>query len=157
MSDSAAPAPYLALLAVQTLAASLLFWLIFPVFREVLLHPGAAQILPLRFIAPVAGAVILLQACYWNRYLRVAICVPLHSPVVGHLLMFASRASFFFGGALFSAVFFRHVPQLDTLPPAGRGIVMAAGILAVLFALFCHALELERLGRAVEGDPPQQR
>jgi uncharacterized membrane protein YhhN len=64
--------------------------------------------------------------------------------------MFASRASFFFGGALFSAIFFRHIPQLDALPPLGQAIAKTLGVAALLFALFCYSLELERLGRSME-------
>jgi hypothetical protein len=41
--------------------------------------------------------------------------------LVGHLFVFAGRASFFFGGAFFSALFFRHVPELDQLPPLEQG------------------------------------
>ncbi|RDL50612.1 hypothetical protein BLJAPNOD_01733 [Ensifer sp. M14] len=64
--------------------------------------------------------------------------------------MFASRASFVFGGALFSVIFFRHVPQLEVLPPLGQGIAKTLGVMAVLFALFCYSLELERLGKVIE-------
>ncbi|WP_244479962.1 hypothetical protein [Methylobacterium sp. Leaf94] len=76
--------------------------------------------------------------------------VPFRNVLVGHLLLFSSRASFFFGGAFFSVVFFRHLPELEVLPPFGQAVTKGITIIAVLFALFCYSLELERLGKAIE-------
>jgi hypothetical protein len=63
--------------------------------------------------------------------------------------LFLSRLSFIFGGALFSVVFFRHLPELDqginVLLTAKRGLELVGS----LFALFCLTLELERLGNAI--------
>ena len=141
------------LLAAETLAASVIFWTSFPMFSRIMQHSGEPQVLGSGTFVPVLVAAALLQACYWIRYRRVAIRTPLHSVLVGHLLIFASRASFFFGSALFSLVFFRHVPQLAVLPPTGQGVVKAAGVLVVLFSLFCYSLEIERLGKATEEGP----
>jgi hypothetical protein len=69
---------------------------------------------------------------------------------VRHLFLFASRVSFFFGGALFSVFFFRHVPELDQFPSFIQGAVKLLEVLLVLFSLFCYSLEIERLGRARE-------
>jgi hypothetical protein len=67
-----------------------------------------------------------------------------------HLLLFLGRISFIFGGALFSVVFFGHLPLLDQgadiLVMTRRGMLLAGS----LFALFCFSLELERLGRSFE-------
>jgi len=71
------------------------------------------------------------------------------------------RISFIFGASLFSVVAFRHVPELDRsancLLIAKGGVILCAS----LFALFCVALELERLGqrsrtsvRSDEAAPP---
>ncbi len=78
---------------------------------------------------------------------------PVRNAFIGHLLLFAARASFFFGSALFSAIFFRHLPQLDALPPLGQGVAKAVVFMTVLFSLFCYSLEVERLGREVEQGP----
>jgi hypothetical protein len=96
------------------------------------------------------AAVLLVQACYWARYRYVPVWAPVRSVLAGHLLLFASRVSFFFGGALFSAIFFRHVPQLEMLPPLGQSLVKGCGVMVLLFTVFCYSLELERLGRAIE-------
>ena len=78
---------------------------------------------------------------------------PFHSVFVAHLLFFASRVSFFFGGALFSAIFFRHLPELDVFPPLGQAVVKLLYVAGVLFGLFCYSLELDRLGKAIEDQP----
>lgn len=146
---------YAALLLVQTGAASAVFAIIFPLFQKLLMQSGQPQQLGTSVVVGVAAAAMVMQVCYWTRYRLVAVWGPFHSPAVGHMLMFASRASFFFGGALFSVIFFRHVPQLEVLPPLGQGMAKALGVIAVLFALFCYSLELERLGKAIEERPAQ--
>ena len=105
-------------------------------------------------IAPSASAlallaIVVMQATYWYRLRRVPVCVPVTSSVLSHLALFAGRLSFIFGGAMFSIVFFRHLPSLETTPDAS--LLMWHGLLLVggLFALFCFALELERLGSAL--------
>jgi hypothetical protein len=76
--------------------------------------------------------------------------------LVVHLVLFASRVSFFFGGAFFSAVFFDHLPELEVLPPLGQIIIKALYLAVVLFGLFCYSLELKRLGNAIT-NPPDKR
>jgi hypothetical protein len=68
--------------------------------------------------------------------------------------LFLGRLSFIFGGALFSVVFFRHLPALDgdadVFLMTGHGLLLGGA----LFALFCLSLELERLGHALEAKHP---
>lgn len=144
-------AAYGGLLVLQTAAASGLFWMILPIFRRMVSRLGEPQNLEVWRLATIMGCVIVLQSCYWIRLQRIPVCIPFHNVVVGHLLLFASRASFFFGGAFFSVIFFRHVPELSALPPLGQGLAKALTVLGILFALFCYSLELERLGKAIEG------
>jgi len=73
--------------------------------------------------------------------------------LTGDLLL--GRVSFLFSGALFSAIFFRHLPQLDFLPPFGQALVKILCVAGILFSFFCYSLELERLGKAI-GEPPQK-
>jgi len=141
---------YLTLLGIQSVAATALLWTVFPLFQQIMTQPGQPGLLDPATAASAIAAMVVMQVCYWTRYHHVPLWVPVHSTAAGHVLMFASRASFFFGGALFTAIFFRHVPQLDALPPLGQSIAKAIGIMALLFALFCYSLELERLGRAIE-------
>lgn len=143
-------APYLLLLAVHTLAAGTLFLAIFPLFQQIVMQSGKPQLLQTSTVITAMAAALVMQVCYWTRYWHVPVRAPFNGAALGHLVLFASRVSFFFSGAVFSAIFFRHVPQLDTLPPTGQGLAKALGVMALLFASFCYALELERLGRAIE-------
>lgn len=159
MNDDAADRParrlalYFLLLAVQTLAACLLFLAMFPLFQQVVAQSGKPVLLHGSTVIAAMAAALVMQASYWTRYRRVPVRAPVHGAAIGHLVLFASRVSFFFSGAVFSAIFFRHVPQLDVLPPAGQGVAKAMWVMALLFASFCYSLELERLGRAIaDGD-----
>lgn len=140
-------AGYLLLLGIQTLAAGVLLT-VFPLFQQIILQSGRPQPLDTATAITALAAAMVMQACYWTRYRRMPVPAPAGGAVAGHLLMFASRVSFLFGGALFAAISFRHVPQLGALPPLGQGLAKALGVMALLFALFCYALELERLGRS---------
>jgi hypothetical protein len=144
---------YASLLLAQTAAASVLFWTIFPIFRRIIAQIGQPQELNGATALTVVSGVIILQCCYWIRLRYVKVHAPLHSVFIGHLFLFASRASFFFGGALFSVFFFRHIPEFDALPPLAQSVATVFAVLAVLFSLFCYSLELERLGRAIEERP----
>lgn len=149
---SRGPGAYVGLLVLQTVAASSLFWADLPIFLRMVSRPGRPLELETWRLAIVAGGVAVLQCCYWIRLRRVAVHVPFENIFVGHLIVFASRVSFFFGGVLFSMTFFRHLPELEVLPPIGQVLAKGLAILAILFSLFCYALELERLGKAIEGE-----
>jgi hypothetical protein len=102
---------------------------------------------------PLVASAALLHCCYWSRLKWVPVTPPFHSSFVAHLLFFASRVCFFFGGALFSAIFFRHIPELDAFQPFGEAVVKILYVAGTLFGLFCYSLELDRLGKAIE-EPP---
>jgi hypothetical protein len=143
-------AAYLSLLAVQIVAATFLVWKELPAFNQLLRSPGEQlPYTPYDDLATI-GALLAMQGAYWYRLLRIPI--PFQGPnlIFSHLLLFLGRLAFIFGGALFSVIFFRHVPALDQgtdiLLLAVRGVLLGGA----LFALFCVALELERLGRALE-------
>lgn len=149
-TGAARPVAYLLLLGIQTVATIVLFLAVFPLFQQIVTQTGDPQKVETSTTLTALGAALVMQACYWTRYRRIPVPALLRGAVAGHLLIFSSRVSFFFGGALFSAIFFRHVPQLAVLPPAGQGVAKLVAVMALLFALFCYALELERLGRAIE-------
>lgn len=145
------PAAYTGLLAIQTAAASCLFWVDLPIFLRIVSNIGHPQELETWRLVVIAGSVAVLQSSYWIRLHCVPIQVPFENVLVGHLLVFASRVSFFFGSVFFSVVFFRHLPEFDVMPPIDQILAKALAILAILFSLFCYALELERFGKAIEG------
>lgn len=142
---------YALLLAGQSAAALALFWIVFPVFHRIVTHLGERQELPLSQQLGILCSVVILYACYWTRLKYVPVVAPLRSILVGHLCLFASRVSFFFGGALFSTLFFRHLPELEALPPLWGTSVNAFQVGAILFGLFCYSRELERLAISIEG------
>ncbi|WP_276122077.1 hypothetical protein [Pararhizobium qamdonense] len=141
---------YAGLVIGQTVAAMALFWIVFPLFHQIITHLGEQQELRLSQQIAIICSAALLHACYWTRLNLVPVVAPFHNVFVAHVCSFASRVSFFFGGALFSALFFRHVPELDALPSFERIALGAFEILLVLFALFCYSQELERLAKAIE-------
>ncbi|WP_395664544.1 hypothetical protein [Methylocella sp.] len=148
---------YAVLLGLQTIASGALVAVVFPLFQQIVSQSGQPQSLETSTVVAALCAALAMQACYWTRYRRTPIRAPFHNALAGHALMFASRVSFFFSAALFSAIFFRHVPQLEALPPPGQGFAKAVGVMILLFASFCYALELERLGRAVEEPAPHAK
>jgi hypothetical protein len=143
---------YLLLLVVQAIGAIFVMWKELPAFRQLLLNPGDQLPNDPYEYSVTIGILLVMQAAYWYRLLRIPIPFRDSSLVMSHLLLFMGRLSFVFGGALFSVVFFRHLPALDShiniLLMARRGMVLVA----TLFALFCFALELERLGHAIGGN-----
>jgi hypothetical protein len=146
------PIAYASLLFAQTATACALFWMAFPIFYHLVTHLGERQDLAISDQIVIIFNAAVLHGCYWTRLLWVQVTPPFQNRFVAHLLFFGSRVSFFFGGALFSAVFFRHLPELEFFPPFGQIAIKAIYLAAVLFGLFCYSLELERLGRAVD-DP----
>ena len=151
-----APWIYAVLLGAQTVAALVLFWMVFPIFYSLVTHLGERQKLDFTQQIAIVASAALLHCFYWTRLKWVPVTPPFHSVFVAHILFFASRVSFFFGGALFSAIFFRHLPELDVFLPLGQTVVKSLYVAGVLFGLFCYSLELDRLGKAVEEKPPQK-
>ena len=153
-NGSRGAAAYVSLLAVQIAGALVLVWKELPAFNQLLSNPGRQlPFLPYDDLT-TAGILLVMQFAYWYRLRCVPI--PFHGSnlVLSHLFLFFGRLSFIFGGALFSVVFFRHLPALandaDVLLMMGRGLLLGDA----LFALFCLTLEVERLGHALEGNDP---
>jgi hypothetical protein len=143
---------YCILLLAQTIAVWGLIWFAMPIFRQFLAEPGRIRDLTVEDEIAIAGGTIILQISYWVRFCLVKIWVPVQSVFLAHLVKFFGRVSFFFGGALFSTVFFRHIPELDALPPLGQGIARVTLLLTVLFGMFCYSLELDRLGSTMASE-----
>ncbi|MBK3745030.1 hypothetical protein G3A39_38195 [Paraburkholderia aspalathi] len=142
---------YAALLLGQTASTFLLFWMVFPIFINLVTHLGEIQDIRMLDQAVIIGSSVLLHCFYWSRLKWVSIVRPCRNIVVAHFCSFASRVSFFFGGALFSVVFFRHIPELDFFPPFTQATAKLLYLVAILFGLFCYSTELDRLAKAIEG------
>ena len=117
-----------------------------------MVNPGAQ--LPYDVVSDVmtVGVLAVMQISFWYRLLFIPIPFRRPNMILNHVLLFLGRLSFIFGGALFSVVAFRHLPELgretDILLAARRGVILVG----CLFALFCTSLEVERLGQAFESE-----
>jgi hypothetical protein len=142
---------YALLLGAQTACAAVVLANIHAGFRLLIENIGAHNAAKPGSLIPIVSAAALGQACYWYRLRNVPVPASYRNIPLGHLLAFASRLGFIFGGALFSVYFLRHAPELALAPLAiaWRGAVL----IAILFSLYCYTLELERLGGALQLPP----
>lgn len=132
------------LLGVQTIGAAVLLMNGVPVYRQMVgelsqfkRHGGV--------LWWAITAVALIQLAYWLR-VRLQPALPRSGHIVlGHIVFFIARLSFIFASSSFAVIFFSRFEQLS-FPP--HRILM---VIALLFSLFCYALELERLARAFQG------
>jgi hypothetical protein len=140
---------YVTLLGVQSAAALVILSYIQGMFRILIAEIGVAQPVSMTEVVSLASSILVSQAAFWVRVRYVQI-PRWHSLVLGHLLAFTGRISFVFGGALFGVFFLRHMPELD-LDRYAFGIAWRGAIvMTTLFTLYCYALELERLGAALQ-------
>jgi hypothetical protein len=150
--ERAQTAIYLLLLAVQIVGAIAFILQQLPEFRQVLTNPGEQLPKDAWSDLMTAGILFVMQVSFWVRLLRIPIPFRRSNIFLNHFFLFLGRLSFIFGSALFSVVVFRHVPELgrdtDFLLMARRGFLF----IGCLFALFCTALEVERLGQAFDGN-----
>ena len=137
---------YWSLFALQTLGAAALFGVGVPFYRQ-LLARSQERIAPAEF-AQAAACVLVLQVGYWSGLRAFPARALGGHPLAGHLLIFLGRLSFILASSLFSLIYLVRFDELD--PPPG-GLVLLP---LVLFALFCYARELERLGNALLAPPP---
>jgi hypothetical protein len=135
---------YLALLAVQTLGASILFCIGIPVYRALVADPDAFQQRMDTLLATLS-AIVLCQIGYWEHH-RLRPRMPrLRNAVLGLVVEFGARLSFVLATSVFSFVFISG--KMSGRLPVGRYVLT---ILA-LFSLFCYMQELQRLGKSIRG------
>lgn len=136
---------YAILLLLQTLGIAIILWEGIPIYRRIVAG-AAGQHVDSGALALAALAVGLVQGAYW---LRLALVPGLKLPrniFLSHLAVFVGRISFIFGTALFSTVLYYRLPELQL------SFLRLVILVAVLFSMFCYALELERLGTALSGE-----
>jgi hypothetical protein len=107
-----------------------------PRHRQLALNPGQQlPYIPYENFVTI-GALLGMQAAYWYRLQRVPIPFQGSNLILNHLLLLLGRLSIIFGGALFSVVFFRHLPELDqgidVLVISRRGLLLGGAVRAVL-------------------------
>jgi uncharacterized membrane protein len=144
---------YTLLLLVQTVCALVILFYIHAIFRILVTHLGEQQPLPTGILMQVVLAAFLGQSCYWIRLYRLPVPQGFHSLALGHILAFAARLGAIGGGALASLYFLRHLPEMAKLGD-GFTLVWRSGLLlAIVFALYCYTLELERLAATWQAEP----
>ena len=67
------------LLAGQTVAASTLFWIGFPLFQQIIRHLGEQQELSYSQQVATICSATLLHVCYWTRLKWVPVVAPFHN------------------------------------------------------------------------------
>ena len=129
------------LFATESLGALIILWHGIPIYRRLLMGATNKQAGANVFLW-VSIAVAAIQVGYWIRLQ----CFPpprfKRRLILGHATQFLGRLSFVFIGGLFGVVFFTRFQQLEF------SVWKVSLLLAVLFSMFCYALELERLGKA---------
>ncbi len=141
--------PYWLLFLVQTLGAIVILSIGVPYYRQALLRTEARQ--PIGIFLLVSTCVVVIQASYWLGFRGFPASRLGGQPVFGHILIFVSRLCFVFVSSLFCVVYFVRFGEIDARP---GGFVL---LTFVLFSLFCYARELERLGTALLGPPPERQ
>lgn len=87
----------------------------------------------------------LIQGAYWLRTATITSLKLKPHLFFSHIALFVGRFSFIFGAALFTAIMYYRFPELEKSIP--RFVVLVA----VLFSIFCYALELEWLALELGG------
>lgn len=147
---------YTLLLIVQTACALVILFYIHAIFRILVEHIGQQQELPTGILIQVVVAALLGQCCYWTRLYRVPVPQGFRSLPLGHALAFAARLGAIVGGALASIYFLRHLPELTSIADGFTLAWRSALLLAVVFAIYCYTLELERLAAAWQAEPESE-
>ena len=80
-----------------------------------------------------------MQGAYWLRTAIIPSLTLSANVFLSHIVLFVGRLSFLFGTALFTAVMYIRLPELE------KSIPRLAVLVAVLFSMFCYSLDLEWL------------
>src|SRR6266516_2305742 len=129
------------LFAAETAGALTILWQGVPIYRRLLMGVTNEQACA-NVCLWVSIGMAVIQVSYWIR-LR---CFPpprfSRQLVLGHAIRFLGRLSFVFIGGMFGVVFFTRFEELEF------SVWKVSVLLAVLFSMYCYALELERIGKA---------
>lgn len=96
---------FAALLLAQTAAVLHRLWMVFPIVHEPVANLGQPEDLAFSDQLLIALAATLLHGRYWIRLWLVRLAPPRQSRLFAHVIYFAGRVSFFFGGAFFRPSF----------------------------------------------------
>jgi len=136
---------YWTLFGVETAGMVFILYITLPFYRLMLRGPAGDR--PgARLILPAVCVVTVMQICYWSKR-KIRPPVRRHpNALIANVLLFVSRLSFIFAGAVFSLTVFTRSGDTRTSP------IGIAALIAATFAQFCYVRELENLARKFE-DP----
>jgi hypothetical protein len=126
----------------QTIGDATILSHLISIFRR-LVTSGLDEKPPATILVVATLGVIIMQVCYWLDQYWFATLRLGYKPLLGHVILFLSRLTFIFAGAVFSAVYLVRFNELDI---SLWGLLILS---IVLFSIFCYTLELERIGRAL--------
>jgi hypothetical protein len=135
---------YLLLLTVQTVGLAIILSQGAPIYRRILAGSVGPYASPGTLALGLLG-VGSIQVAYWLRTFMISSLKLRPSVFLSHIVLFISRLSFIFGAALFTAIMYYRFPELE------KSIPRSAVLIAVLFSIFCYALELEWLALELGG------
>lgn len=87
-------------------------------------------------------AIVLIQSCYWFRYIHQASSEQPKQMILGHAIIFIARLNFIFASGIFSTIFYTRFDQVHF---SVQGLMILFGI---LFSMFCVTFDAERIGKA---------
>jgi hypothetical protein len=135
---------YLLLLTVQTAGLAIILSQGAPIYRRILAGSAGPSASPGTLALGLLG-VGLIQGAYWLRTFVIPSLKLRPRMFLSHVALFVSRLRFIFGAALFTAIMYYRFPELE------KSIPRLAVLVAVLFSIFCYALELEWLASELGG------
>ena len=137
---------YCLLLCLQTAGLSTVIWQGAPVYRRIVAGSEGPNASPEALILAMV-AVALMQGAYWLPTATIPGLALPQNVFLSHLLLFVGRLSFILGTALFTAVMYYRLPDLE------RSIPRLAVLIAALFSMFCYSIELEWLALQFNNRP----
>ena len=132
---------YSFLFAAQTLGMAVVLYVGLPFYRQLLLlptdYPGTRVSMP-----AVVAAVVVMQVCFWSNRSDAAEIRGKQRLLLRYVIQFLSRLIFGFAGAMFVLVFYQRIHDFSFTP------VGIAGLLFILFSVYCYSVELDSLSDA---------
>lgn len=124
----------------QLFAAAIILWQGLPIYRALL--AGNFDKAEMGFKLWATLAIVIIQSCYWSRYLHQELPVVRKRMLLGHITVFIARLNFIFASGIFSTIFYT---QFDKVNFSIQGLILLFGI---LFSMFCVTFDAERIGKA---------
>ena len=136
------------LFGIQVAGALALLWEGLPVYRHLLSSPSSEA--PPVAITTACVSIVVMQVAYWFA-LRLQSKITFRRHVVlSHLLLWIGELSYFFPHALAALCLFDRLQEMEERRFFPERLAL---LVALLFAMYCFKLQLERLAEAINESP----